>query len=178
MCSDFCKIVGMSGPAIPNEDLIVSKQTPAMSSVHVASFLDSSACQTIKQFMWIHKQHLRRNKTDINTLSIAEFCLEKWSWILLNWCIIDITKVRLASKCNRTIKTKHLSLKAMACTDIIYKNLNSNFIGHSVRIQPVGFCRYIWMLLLVQLLHVEMSAGTGMTNWTIQDRICLRDEIF
>lgn len=89
-----------------------------------------------------------------------------------------ITKVLSASKCHQTIKTKHLSLKQMTCTDIVYKNLNSNFIGHSVGIQPVGLCRNIWMLLLVQLLHVEIDSGTGITNWTIQDRICLRDEIF
>lgn len=65
----------------------------------------------------------------------------------------------------------------MGCTDTAYKNLNSNFIGHSVGIQPVGLRRNRCTLLLVRVPHVEMGTGIGITNWTIQDRICLRDEI-
>lgn len=188
-----CSTVGMPAPVVPDEGLIVPNQPPPMCSTHIVSFWGFSACLHVKPLKksytncHVHKPHLRRNKIHINTFSITEFCTEKWSSPLCNWLNLGGKKVHIhsmtrhnksSSKCHQAIKTKHLSLKQMACTDIVYKNLNSNFIGHSVGIQPVGLCRNRWMLLLVQSLHVEMGAGTGITNWTIQDRICRRDEIF
>lgn len=83
-------------------------------------------------------------------------------------CCMNIT-VLLALDFKQTIKIKDLSLKAMCW--IGYKNMNSNFIGHLGLEFNLG-------LHCNRYMCVESGTGTGIINWTTDNRICMRDEIF
>lgn len=93
-----------------------------------------------------------------------------------------VAEVLFSSKCNHKRCTQHknevLGIKTNGLhTDIVYKNRNSNFIGHSLGIPPVGLYSDGWELLLVQSMHMEMGAGIGRKTWTIQYSGCVRDEM-
>lgn len=52
-----------------------------------------------------------------------------------------------------------------------YKNMNCNFIGHLGLEFNLG-------LHCNRYMCVESGTGTGITNWTTDNRICMRDEVF